>query len=367
MEIYVTEEEIISSYNKIIEKKSYQSHLGFFKKHLPNINLSKYTSLCSIGSDGLTTATLEKKNKSILFRELYRLLNQNEELDINCPRLNPQKYKIIEKGEANKKRIICIPSLRDQIVLKILFDKISTSAIIERGYFKKNSVKSLIIQINNELKSNYNRIIRTDIKEFFNSINTDILKQQLINVENNIDKKTINLLLKFINNQKSKHLYNGIPTGISISSILSEFYIKSINSHFKNENLKLFRYADDILLIIKSETIDPKDVLNSLDLKLESLHLERSKEKTQIINNTDSFDYIGVTFNKNGVSIDNNKVDKWKEKINHCIKKEFENQEIINLLDSNYIKPKNQNIINKTKKENILFNHLELIKKLNNA
>ena len=365
MKEIITKEEIEFYYNKLIEKKTKNSHLSFLKKTKNEVKISEFTSLCPIGSDGLTTKIVENKKKSIMFSEIHRTLNQVEKFDENIPRYIPISYKIIEKGENPNKRVICIPSLRDQIVLEFLHNKLKSSQIIESNYFKNNSVKNILIRIKKELEGEYYYVIRTDIKKYFDNINLIKLKDQLLSKLNCLDLKTINLIFKFLKNEKSINQYKGIPTGISISSILSEFYLKDLNKNLDNDNLKMYRYADDILIFVKSKEINPSTILTQLDFNLKQLCLERSPEKTKTIKVNESFQFLGVTISRNCFLLDEQKTINWKEKINKSLKKEFHFHELSKVIDKNYILPKNQEIIKNFEKNNILVKHMNFIKKLN--
>lgn len=179
-------------------------------------------------------------------------------------------------------------------------------------------------------------IIRTDIKNFFPSIDKNILSKKIkkANILSESSKKIIN---EITYNPSVK----GVPLGLSFSSLLSELYIESfdreIQDHFKPEHY--FRFVDDIIMFVsyhKYINLNKMEILVKLQEIADSSKLKINTSKTDISifypigNQSDrqhlDFDYLGYSFsteplsNKKEVSlkvsISPGKKEKFKKRIN---------------------------------------------------
>lgn len=179
-------------------------------------------------------------------------------------------------------------------------------------------------------------IIRTDIKNFFPSVNKHLLYQKLNN-SNILSNDSMNRLKEFIFTNKIK----GIPLGLQFSNHLAEFYLedfdRDIKIHF--QPIIYFRYVDDILIINYDNSKDKKERhtleeginnnLHSLFLK-HRLQVNDLKTKISYLNQTNlkvdlDFDYLGYNFKtKNGKLCIGMSEDKYL-KILKKIRREFYN------------------------------------------
>lgn len=127
-------------------------------------------------------------------------------------------------------------------------------------------------------------IIRTDIKNFFPSINKHKLYQK-INNQNILKKDSMDILKEFIFNNKIE----GVPLGLGFSNHLAEFYLAEFDSDLKKAFIPelFFRYVDDIIIISYSERLnciyeDEEAIRNKLDDIMRKYNLERNDNKTEI-------------------------------------------------------------------------------------
>lgn len=127
-------------------------------------------------------------------------------------------------------------------------------------------------------------IIRTDIENFFPSVNKHTLYRKFNNL-NILKRSSFDILKEFLFNKK----IDGIPLGLGFSNHLAEFYLsdfdKDIKKAFKPE--AYFRYVDDIIIVSCTENIEhlyPKkhDIENKLDVILQNYDLRRNHSKTEI-------------------------------------------------------------------------------------
>ena len=151
-------------------------------------------------------------------------------------------------------------------------------------------------------------MIDIDIEQFFDKVNHDKLVQILREQVN--DSTTLNLIRKYLRagvmeNGLEKATKTGVPQGGPLSVILSNVYLDKLDKELEQRELRFTRYADDVLIFIKSEMAANR-VMKSITEWLErKLFLKVNATKTKIVRPTRS-KYLGFTFLKNG--------GKWKVK-----------------------------------------------------
>ena len=175
-------EEIESAFNSMLlnKKRNYKSSyvlesLGY------NID-GRNTSLLPVGVDGITTCHVlkSKESREQFLNEIYRLVNQFEN-DTEIPRLVPKKYKIKEIESVNgKKRKVLIPCLRDQVVVKCILNRLNTIGITDEENKPNQRIDLLTKRVTELIRKDSNKkILRTDISNFYPSINRELLIEKL--------------------------------------------------------------------------------------------------------------------------------------------------------------------------------------------
>lgn len=183
-------------------------------------------------------------------------------------------------------------------------------------------------------------IIRTDVSSFFESIPQELLKR--IVMDNTLlshkSKVFVNAILKEYETEKEKLTDEeregmkkecGVPRGIGISSLLSEIYMRDLDSSIKKRPEVIFyvRYVDDIFMLLAELPQGNKDSEKyygdlSNDFKKKGLKLKSlTDDKCSIIDCTKHKDtkfevtYLGYRLNifgKMSESEDEKTKPKWK-------------------------------------------------------
>ncbi len=193
---------------------------------------------------------------------------------------------------------------------------------------KQGDRKSILIQLHRCLDDRYEKLVlRTDIKEFYESISRSILLGQ-IGKSTRLGIVSKNVIFSILKNYSDlSGNENGIPRGVGVSASLAEIYMSSFDRYFENLPDVIFyaRYVDDIVIVF-----DTKVALRGADAeyeklairKLEELGLEINEKKTAVIsypNPTKNFDYLGYNFQKEGkkikLELGAEKLEKYKKKI----------------------------------------------------
>ncbi|GMG69187.1 RNA-directed DNA polymerase [Tetragenococcus halophilus] len=218
---------------------------------------------------------------------------------------NMERYQYIKKEIRNKYHIQ-LPS-RDSIIKQLI-------STITHGDIQSCNVPKIDLLI-----------IRSDIKNFFPSINKHQLYQK-IQRGSLLKPETIEILKPLFFSKKAK----GVPLGLPFSSVLAELYLENFDYDIWNtfQPMFYFRYVDDIILITydKIQGINPKKEKSKLFDISKKYSLAMNNDKTEIIEYTPKgttkrvqFSYLGyqfdISYNKLSLSIKNEKLYKIEQNI----------------------------------------------------
>ena len=108
--------------------------------------------------------------------------------------------------------------------------------------------------------------------------------------------------------------------GVPISSFLANYYLKDMDRYFENNNIKYFRYADDILVFSNNieELIEYK---NDIHKYLIDSGLNINPDKEYIFNPKESVEFLGFEINGRIVDISKMQLKKIKGKIKRSARK----------------------------------------------
>lgn len=218
-------------------------------------------------------------------------------------KISPYLELLKSKGRGKSPRVLAIPTVRDRIVLYILKEllfKVFPECVPRK---LANTYIVEIIKILNNKKPSEVAIFRTDIKNFYGSINREKLIGKL---EERIPSiKIIKLIQRAIETpavpqnyrKKDKGKYiedKGVPQGLSISNILASIYLAELDQEMNSSGYDYFRYVDDIIVFTdKSQVNNAENLLNE---KINSLELELNEDKTDTATGDKGFEYLGYRF-----------------------------------------------------------------------
>ncbi len=263
-----------------------------------------FKSIKPIGIDGISKENYD----GILESELEIIERKIENMSYD---FSYYKEKLIVKSK-EKIRVISIPTLRDQLVLKYLYNIIQECFSIKMN--TKNTVKSYIKEIK-EAKDNFECFIKIDIQNFYPSVNHEILMGKLALLQNekieSLIQKAITQTTVTSDSPKSSRIkYNntlGVPQGLSISGILAELYLQQFDTKYtKNKKIKYFRFVDDIVILCNNDDI--LKIQRSLKRELKKLKLTshsfvKNSQKSSIGKIGERFEYLGYVFEDTVLSV----------------------------------------------------------------
>lgn len=212
-----------------------------------------------------------------------------------------------------------IEYLCQDLVLRKLYNN------IKRIYGVEQANRNLIIkQMVSLLKEESKKwVVRLDIHHFYESINRKILKERFVE-DGRLTYQSIRLLEKLFSHPEIASKI-GLPRGFSISSVMSELYMKYFDLEIRRMEGVFFyaRFVDDMILFCSNKdaqnnlwTNVPK-MLSEIDL---NLNLDKSYKWDN--EQREKLTYLGYTFSAKGknnndieVTIAEKKIDLMKTRI----------------------------------------------------
>ena len=209
--------------------------------------------------------------------------------------------KILDKGNLNRayKRVKA-----NKAIYEPLFSDGSY------GYRPERSAKDAIQKIKEYADKGYTRAVVLDLSKYFDTI--DHVKLLNLLRQNVKDERVIQMIKRYL---KSGVMEDGVvvptvegsPQGGNLSPLLANIYLNEFDQEFKRRGVPCIRYADDIVLLAKSERASQR-LLESGVKYLEgtlNLRVNREKSRTVSVFAIRNFKYLGFCFGKgkNGVFI----------------------------------------------------------------
>ena len=221
-----------------------------------NLNKAYKKVVANKGVAGVDGITVEEEF-DYLKENGDRIKNQ-----IRKRRYKPQPVKRVQIPKENgKMRNLGIPTVTDRIIQQAIFQVISP--IFEKqfndnsfGFRPGKSCEQAVIKALEYLNNGYEWIVDIDLEKFFDTVNQD----KLITIigKTITDGDVVSLIRKYLSAgvmEKGivKPTYVGTPQGGNLSPLLSNIMLNELDKELEKRGLNFVRYADDCIILVKSE------------------------------------------------------------------------------------------------------------------
>ena len=213
---------------------------------------------------------------------------------------------LVNKGLGKPPRELCIPTVRDKLVLKAL------SHVLDDVFGDECNTpqpQTVVDEINNGINSGfYTHFAKFDISRFYGSINHEMLmrklrrkvrKRELLDLLNSAVSTPSTVFGQRNRTPREK----GIPEGLPISNRLANVYLEGLESALSGcGDVAIFRYVDDVLLFGNERTIASAE--RKLLNYFKQMGLEANEKKCIKGGLSDTyFEYLGYAFYKGKLSV----------------------------------------------------------------
>ena len=204
---------------------------------------------------------------------------------------------------------VAVPTVIDRIIQQAMLQQLMP--IYEPlfsdnsfGYRPGREAKDAIFRIKEYIEQGYTRAVVLDLSKYFDTLNHTILLNLLRKQIK--DERVIQMVKRYL---KSGAMENGVvteteegsPQGGNLSPLLANVYLNEFDWEFHRRGVPCIRYADDIVLLTKSEWAAERLLESSTKYLEETLKLRVNREKSRTVSvfAIRNFKFLGFCFGKN--------------------------------------------------------------------
>src|SRR5699024_5438248 len=243
--------------------------------------------------------------------ELWGYLAESREAIISSIQDRTYKPQPVLRVEIPKpdggKRLLGIPTVVDRVIQQAIaqvLTKVFDSQFSEYsyGFRPKRYAEMAIIQALEYMNDGYDWIVDIDLERFFDTVNHDRLMNLISRKVD--DGDVISLIRKYLvsgvrMNDEYKETIIGTPQGGNLSPLLSNIMLNELDEELESRGLRFVRYADDCIIMVRSEMAARRVMRSVTSYIEEKLGLTVNTTKSKITKpNNPEMKFLGFGFFK---------------------------------------------------------------------
>ena len=238
------------------------------------------------GAAGIDQMTVEEFAQ----REEQLLVLIHDKLKSGNYRFQPAKRILIPKEGTSRMRKLGIPVVMDRIVgtsmhsvLEEIFDPDFTASNF--GFRRGRSQHQAIRHLQRLVKEGREWAVAVDLKSFFDEIPQGLILQLIRRKV--ADEQFVTMLARLL---KAGVIVNGVfekttqgcPQGSPLSPMLSNIVLNELDHKLEERNLRYCRWADDFVIVVRSEKAARRVMEGTIRYLEEELGLTVNEEKSRV-------------------------------------------------------------------------------------
>ncbi len=268
--------------------------------HKDNMNAAYKRVCANKGASGVDGVTVEELDDYI--KENWETIREQ----IRHREYKPQPVRRVEIPKPNGgKRKLGIPTAMDRVIQQGIVQIISPMceplfSEWSYGFRPGRNCEMAVRQLQAYLNEGYEWIVDIDLEKFFDNVPQDRLMSLVHEIIK--DGDTESLIRKYLKAgvmtpQGYEETKLGTPQGGNLSPLLSNIMLNELDKELERRGLRFTRYADDCVIVVKSE-ISAKRVMRTVTEWIErKLGLKVNMSKSRITRPT-KLKYLGFGYYK---------------------------------------------------------------------
>jgi len=300
-------------YSQIVSKQNFNfAYLDLARRLDKLAKSNKY-----IGIDGLSFNDINHISSKIIESSRLELIKNKD--------ISPVLYYDIPKKKGGYRRIYVYTisdRIKAQAIYRIIepeFEKVYSKFLFSyrSSHPSYYAIKSIVRRYKRKFGKDY--VLILDLKQYTEYVDREILLSKLRKFK--FDSKTFEFLKKFIYvnvfDKDRKLTSTGLVQGVPLIALFANLYLNDLD-HYLGPKVQLFRRVGDDLILIDPSKDKLIKLLNYIKKYANEHKLIIKDVKTQLVKNTDDFEYLGYEFKDKQIRIPEKSVrkiiSKWKEK-----------------------------------------------------
>jgi len=235
------------------------------------------------GIDQMTVAEFESRAE-----ELLRLIH--DKVKSGSYRVKPARRVLIPKAGSSTKRKLGIPAVMDRIVsqsLNLVLGEICDPSFSASnfGYRRGKSQHQAMRHVQAIVREGYDWCASIDLSNFFDEIPHDLILRLVRRYV--ADERLVTLVARALKagvvvNGVFEKTTKGCPQGSPLSPLLANIVLNELDHELERRGLRFCRWADDFVILLKSERAARRVMTGTIRYLEERLRLPVNQEKSQV-------------------------------------------------------------------------------------
>jgi RNA-directed DNA polymerase len=249
------------------------------------------------GSDGMTL-----KEFPAFARKHWASIRQAFLDGTYCPQ--PVRRVSIPKPNGGE-RMLGIPTVVDRVIqqaiqqiLTPIFDPDFSESSF--GFRPKRSARGALRQVQGHIRKGYRIAVDLDLEKFFDKVDHDVLMARV--ARKVFDKRLLGLIGRYLRagvlvEEEVQPTELGTPQGGPLSPLLANILLDDLDKELERRGHAFARYADDLLVLVKSERAGERVKASITRFLTGELKLMVNERKSRVVH-IEHCTFLGFTFRK---------------------------------------------------------------------